>query len=97
MQAGTVGYVVENGFRKRVRLPYGLPGAPEGAVIVDQPVGTVAELREALKNRLPHAVLQLEDSSLNVVVNGSVVLSNEQAVPVTNGDEVTIMAMLAGG
>ena len=88
---------VITGFAVKVWLPYGLPGAPEGAVIVDQPVGTVAELREALKNRLPHAVLQLEDSSLNVVVNGSVVLSNEQAVPVTNGDEVTIMAMLAGG
>ncbi len=85
------------GFAVKVDLHGYFPGAPEGAVIVDQPVSSVAELREALKNRLPHAVIQLEDNTLNIVVNGKMVLANEQAVPVRNGDEVTVLAMFAGG
>ena len=85
------------GFAIRVVLPYGMPGAPEGAVIVDQPVANVAELFDALKNRLPHALGQLDDSSLNIVVNGTMVLCNEQDVQVKNGDEVTLLAMLGGG
>ena len=52
------------GFAVQVTLPPGIPGAPEGAVIVDQPVSDVAELREALKTRLPGAARKLEDSSL---------------------------------
>lgn len=85
------------GFAVKVDLHGHFPGAPEGAVIVDQPVSSVAELRAALKNRLPHAVVQLEDSTLNIVVNGKMVLASEQAVPVRNGDEVTVLAMFAGG
>jgi aldehyde:ferredoxin oxidoreductase len=85
------------GFAVKVDLHGCFPGAPEGAVIVDQPVSNVAELREALKNRLPHAALQLEDSILNIVVNGNMVFANEQAVPVRNGDQVTMLAMFAGG
>lgn len=85
------------GFAVRVKLPYGMPGAPEGAVIIDQPVASVAELRVALRQRLPHAVDQLEDRSLNVIVNGAMVLVNEQDVPVRSGDDVTILAMLGGG
>jgi aldehyde:ferredoxin oxidoreductase len=85
------------GFAVTVDLLGLFPGAPEGAVIVDQPVSTVAGLREALKNRLPHAVTELEDNTLNIVVNGTIVLANEQAVPVKNGDRITVLAMLAGG
>jgi aldehyde:ferredoxin oxidoreductase len=85
------------GFAVKVDLLGLFPGAPEGAVIVDQPVSTVAGLREALKNRLPHAVTELEDNTLNIVVNGTIVLANEQAVPVKNGDRITVLAMLAGG
>lgn len=85
------------GFTVKVELLGLFPGAPEGAVIVDQTVSTVAGLREALKNRLPHAATQLEDATLNIVVNGNMVLANEQAVPVKNGDRITVLAMLAGG
>jgi len=88
---------VTTGFAVRVKLPYGVPGAPEGAVIVDQPVGNVAELRAALKNRLPHSAEQLDDDTLNMVVNGTMVLANEQDAAVRSGDEVTMLAMLAGG
>jgi aldehyde:ferredoxin oxidoreductase len=59
------------GFAVEVELPEGIPGAPEGAVVVDEPVASVAELRAALRRRLPHAARKLEDSSLVVSVNGS--------------------------
>jgi sulfur carrier protein ThiS len=46
---------------------------------------------------LPHALHQLEDGALNVLVNGTAVLANEQSVPVLSGDEVVILAMIGGG
>jgi aldehyde:ferredoxin oxidoreductase len=86
------------GFAVTVVLPCGrFPGAPEGAVIVDQPVANVAELRVALQRRIPHAAAQLDDKSLNVVVYGVMVLDYEQNVAVRTGDEVTILSMLGGG
>lgn len=85
------------GFAVKVALPEGMPGAPEGAVIVDQPVSDVAGLREALKRRLPHAARKLEDSSLIVSVNGVMVLSNEGATPVRSGDEAAVVRIMSGG
>lgn len=89
--------MVTTGFAIKVNLPCRFPGASEGAVIVDLPVDNVADLREALKKRLPHAVIHLDDGTLNVLVNGTVVLANENEFPVKSGDEVTILAMLGGG
>jgi aldehyde:ferredoxin oxidoreductase len=88
---------IVTGFAVHVRLPYGFSGAPEGAVIIDQPVSDVASLREELKKRLPHAVTQIDDPSLNVAVNGRMVLANESSFPIQSGDEVTFLAILAGG
>jgi aldehyde:ferredoxin oxidoreductase len=85
------------GFAVRVALPEGIPGAPEGAVIVDQPVSDVAGLRDALKKRLPDAARKLDDSSLIVSVNGAMVLSSEAETPVRSGDEVAIVRIMAGG
>jgi aldehyde:ferredoxin oxidoreductase len=85
------------GFAVKVALPVGIPGAPEGAVIVDQPASDVAGLLDALKRRLPHAARKLDDSSLIVSVNGTMVLSNEDTTPVRSGDEVTVMRIIAGG
>jgi aldehyde:ferredoxin oxidoreductase len=86
------------GFAVKVNLPCGsFPGAPEGAVIVDQPVANVAELRIALQSRLPHAGSQLEDATLNAVINGNMVLDNEQRVSIRSGDEITLLPMFAGG
>lgn len=70
-------------------------GAGRGGVI-DQPVANVAELRGVLQERLPHALKQLEYTTLNTVVNGCMVLANEQAFTIRSGDEVTIQAMLGG-
>jgi len=85
------------GFATEVRLPEGIPGAPEGAVIVDEPVSSVAELREALNRRLPRAAGKLGDRSLIVSVNGDMVLSNEKDHPVRPADEVAVMRILSGG
>ncbi|GAB4365167.1 MAG: aldehyde ferredoxin oxidoreductase family protein [Deltaproteobacteria bacterium] len=85
------------GFAVEVRLPEGIPGAPEGAVVVDEPVDTVAQLREALARRLPRAAEKLADRSLVVSVNGAMVLANEKEAPVRDGDEVTVLRILSGG
>ena len=88
---------VTTGFAVTVKLPGALPGAPEGAVVVDQPVATAAELREALARRLPHAVAQLQDKSLVVIINDDMVLGNEGRACVRSGDALTLLPMLAGG
>jgi len=88
---------VVTGFAVEVTLPDGFPGAPEGAVIVDEPVATVAGLRAALNRRLPHAARKLEDRSLVVAVNGVLVLANEGSAAVRNGDAIAIMRIVGGG
>jgi len=88
---------VLTGFAVEVALPLDIPGAAEGAVIVDEPVATLAELREALKRRLPHAAMKLEDRSLITSVNGGMVLANEKSHPVRSGDEIAVMRIMGGG
>jgi aldehyde:ferredoxin oxidoreductase len=61
----------------RVELPNDLPGAPEHAIVVDEPVANVVELRQSLRRRLPEAAERLGDRNLNVAVNGEMVLSGE--------------------
>lgn len=88
---------VVTGFAVEVDLPPELPGAPEHGVIIDEPVNNVIELREALKRRLPEAAEKLDDRSLNIAVNGEMLLSGEKQASLRNGDQVTIVPMLAGG
>lgn len=87
---------VTTGFAVKVTLPEGFPGVPEGAIILDQPINNVAELRAALKKRFPLATKQLSDSSLIMAVGGTVVMANEQAYPIHHGDEIAVLRMLAG-
>jgi aldehyde:ferredoxin oxidoreductase len=87
---------VTTGFAVKVTLPEGFPGVPEGAIILDQAVNDVAELRAALKKRFPLAAKQLADSSLVMAVGGTVVMANEKAYPIHNGDEIAVLRMLAG-
>jgi aldehyde:ferredoxin oxidoreductase len=88
---------VTTGFAVRVELPADTPGAPERAVVIDEPVATVAELRQTLARRLPEAAQRLADRNLNVAINGEMHLSGEHSVPVRNGDRVTVFPMIAGG
>jgi aldehyde:ferredoxin oxidoreductase len=68
---------VITGFAVRVELPNDVPGAPEHAIVVDEPVANVVELRQSLRRRLPEAAERLGDRNLNVAVNGEMVLSGE--------------------
>ena len=88
---------VTTGFALRVELPNDLPGAPEHAIVVDEPVANVVELRQSLRRRLPEAAERLGDRNLNVAVNGEMVLSGESAATLKSGDRVTVFPMIAGG
>ncbi|MBK6630783.1 MAG: MoaD/ThiS family protein [Betaproteobacteria bacterium] len=88
---------VTTGFALRVELPGATPGAPENAIVVDEPVSNVVELRDALCKRLPEAAVALGDLNLNVAVNGEMVLSGEMNALLRNGDRVTVFPMIAGG
>lgn len=89
--------IATTGFAVRVDLPQDLPGAPEHAVIVDEPVANLAELRQWLARWLPEAAQRLGDRNLNMAINGEMVLSGEQDRAVANGDKVSVFPMIAGG
>lgn len=89
--------LVTTGFAITVNFHSSIPGAPEGAVIIDQPVANVAELRVVLGKKLPHAATQLEDKSMAIIVNDNMVLANEAGVTLQSGDEITLITMLGGG
>jgi len=88
---------VTTGFSLRVELPNDIPGAPEHAIIVDEPVANVIELRKSLSRWLPEAADQLGDRNLNVAINGEMVLSGEKEMALKSGDRVTVFSMIAGG
>ncbi len=85
------------GFSVRVELPKQLPGAPESTVVIDELVSDVTELRQALLRKFPEAAEDLNDSSWNIAVNGDMVLSGEKAVPISSGDRVALVPIIAGG
>ncbi len=88
---------VTTGYSVRVTLPEQLPGAPESAIIIDEPVSNVVELRQALQRKLPEASAQLSNETINIAVNGDMVLSGEQKTPVPNGSDVTLVPIISGG
>lgn len=85
------------GFAVRVDLPKDVPGAPEHAIIVDEPVANLFELRQWMARWLPEAGERLGDRNLNMAVNGEMVLSGEQDRALANGDKVSVFPMIAGG
>ncbi len=85
------------GFAVHVELPKPLPGAPEKELIIDEPVTSVTELRQALKRRLPEAATDLDDASLNIAVNGHMLLAGEKAALLHDGDRVALVPIIAGG
>ncbi|MBI2313841.1 MAG: MoaD/ThiS family protein [Betaproteobacteria bacterium] len=88
---------VATGFALRVEFPRAIPGAPERAVIIDEPVSNVIELRQALKRKLPEAAEQIDDPHLNIAVNGHMLIATERNVPLKNGDQVALVTAIAGG
>ncbi|MDE3244757.1 MAG: MoaD/ThiS family protein [Acidobacteriota bacterium] len=87
---------VTTAFAVKVTLPDGFPGVSEGAIILDQPLATVAELRAALKKRLPLGAKLLSDNSLIMAVGGTLVMSNEKAYPIQDGDEIAVLRVAPG-
>jgi aldehyde:ferredoxin oxidoreductase len=88
---------VVTGFAVRVKFPRPPGGAGARELVIDEPVATVAELRAALRRRLPEAAPQLEDGMANLAVNGAMVLSGERTAPLRSGDEVLVVPAMAGG
>ncbi len=85
------------GFAVRVDLPWDVPGAPENAIILDQPMETVSDLRAELARRLPEAGEVLADTCWNIAVNDEMVLSSEHSHKIANGDRVRVVPIFAGG
>ena len=85
------------GFAVRVDLPGKTPGAPESAVIVDQPIGNLADLRPALSRVLPEAGEVFDDPHLNFARNGEMAISTERGSPVRDGDRLALVTAIAGG
>ena len=85
------------GFAVRVDLPQVVPGAPEKAVVIDEPIRTAAELRMALKRKLPEAAGETGDISWNMAINGTMLLAGEPGAAIASGDRVTMVPIIAGG
>ncbi|MCX7172076.1 MAG: MoaD/ThiS family protein [Proteobacteria bacterium] len=81
----------------RVDLPRAFPGAPDNAIVIDEPVTNIFELRREMKRRLPEAAAELDDKMLNIAVNGRMLLSGEGSHSLVSGDHVTLVPILAGG
>ncbi len=80
-----------------MELPESLPGAPESAVVIDEPVRNLVELRTALRRRLPETEEHLDEQLFNLAVNDEMVLSGEDRVALRDGDRVTVVPIIAGG
>ena len=85
------------GFALNVELPDSLPGAPEGAVVIDEPVANLVELRAALHRKLPESEEHLDAHLCNLAVNDELVLSGESDKLLHDGDRVTVVPIIAGG
>jgi aldehyde:ferredoxin oxidoreductase len=85
------------GFSIRVKLPKVMPGAPEKLIVIDEPVSSVTELRQALKMMLPEAANDLDDQNINIAVNGDLKLSGESGAKLRSGDVVELIPIIGGG
>ena len=85
------------GFAVRVELPGRVAGAPEGAVIVDQPLDNLAALRGALRRVLPEAGEVFDDPTLNFARNGEMCISTERGSALRDGERVALVTAIAGG
>ena len=85
------------GFALRVDLPDDLPNESSTSVIVDEPVTSVADLRQFVGRRYPALSERLDDEMSLAVVNGQTILSGEGKTVLENGDRVAFMRAIAGG
>ncbi len=88
---------VVTGYSIRIKFSGQLPGVPEQAVIIDEQVVNLAELRELLRQKLPEASEILNDANLNLILNGKMILAGEDQTPVPDGSEICLISYVAGG
>ncbi len=87
---------VITGYRLKVNLPE-LPGVSRSSLILNRPVKDIQELRLRLISALPQAAEALNDSALGIAINDQLLVSSELGHALHNGDEVSLVPMLAGG
>lgn len=87
---------VLTGYSLKVQLP-DLPGVKRHSLVINRPVQDIRELRQRLKSSLPQAAEALADSSYGISINDHLVVASEQGLALHNGDQVSLVPMLAGG
>lgn len=80
-----------------VRLPATLRVGPSDTLTFEQPLGTVADLIDALDARIPGFKDQLDDSVFNFAVNDEMLLHRARERALSDGDVVEIIPTISGG
>ena len=80
-----------------VRVPDSIAQVPDQTLLVTREVHDVKGLMRELGRMIPGLGEAMADPIFNVVVNDEMVLRNQDATPLRDGDRVEIMASFAGG
>lgn len=80
-----------------VRLPSTLKTRLGRECIVDQPIGTITDLVDALEQRDPGLRAQLDDAVFNFAVNDEMLLHRVREHRLKDGDIVEVVPAIAGG
>jgi molybdopterin converting factor small subunit len=80
-----------------VRLPSTLRVGASETLLVQEPVGSIAELIEILDRRIPGFRDQLEDSVFNFAVNDEMLLVHARDRALQPGDVVEVIPTISGG
>ena len=80
-----------------VRLPSTLRAAANDTLLVQEPVGTIADLIEILDRRIPGFRDQLDDSVFNFAVNDEMLLFHARDRALHPGDVVEVIPTISGG
>lgn len=88
---------VAEGFAVSVKIPSGIAVAPEGGIVLTEPIKSLKELEKALDRKFPGLGAILAEDSYNFVVNDQMVLHRNDKVELSSGDRVEVMMALSGG
>jgi aldehyde:ferredoxin oxidoreductase len=88
---------VAAGFAVTVKIPRSIRDVPEGTVLVTRPIANVRELIEHLERMLPGVGEAMRSDAFNLAVNGEVLLHGEAERALRSGDQVELVAAMAGG
>lgn len=88
---------IVTGYSLKVSFHGPVPGLSEKAIIVDEPLTRLDDLRHFLNQRLPEARQILDDPNLNFVVNGRMIMAGEEKIAIDANDEISLISFVAGG